>query len=55
MILLVILKIKVISQNVRENLVIECSNFVSPICDCILRGFEGHSEQLTEDFEKYNK
>ena len=24
---------------------LECSNLVHPIEDCILRGFEGHSEQ----------
>lgn len=24
---------------------IECGNFVHPLQDCILRGFEGHSEQ----------
>jgi len=24
---------------------IECRNFVHPLQDCILRGFEGHSEQ----------
>ncbi len=24
---------------------VECSNFVHPLEDCILRGFEGHSEQ----------
>lgn len=23
----------------------ECNNFVHPLIDCILRGFEGHSEQ----------
>ena len=38
-----------------ESYAFECSNFINPICDCILRGFEGHSEQFTEDFEKYNK
>ena len=24
---------------------IECNNLVHPLLDCILRGFEGHSEQ----------
>lgn len=24
---------------------VECSNLVHPLQDCILRGFEGHSEQ----------
>lgn len=28
-----------------DNYAIECSNFVHPLEDCILRGFEGHSEQ----------
>lgn len=28
-----------------NNYAIECSNFVHPLEDCILRGFEGHSEQ----------
>lgn len=25
----------------------ECNNFVHPLSDCVLRGFEGHSEQPT--------
>ena len=24
---------------------VECDNFVNPLLDCVLRGFEGHSEQ----------
>lgn len=24
---------------------LECSNLVHPLLDCVLRGFEGHSEQ----------
>lgn len=26
---------------------IECANLVHPLQDCVLRGFEGHSEQPT--------
>ena len=32
----------------------ECSNFVHPLENCVLKGFAGHSAQFEEDFEKYN-
>jgi hypothetical protein len=33
---------------------IECTNFVHPLQDCILRGFEGHSDQ-SAFFQTINK
>ncbi len=36
---------KVLEVKKGDYYAVECNNFVHPLSDCVLRGFEGHSEQ----------